>query len=110
MEERKHLGKISHIEMGIGGHNEDMFGITFSLEWEGSGTQDFWGTWSLKRPEYAKWTEEERIRLLGEMCMRVVKLLQDAKKYNIADLRGIPIEITTEGNILRSWRVLTEVL
>ena len=42
--------------------------------------------------------------------MRINKLLNEAKRETVEGLKGIPIEATFEGNVLRGWRVLTEVL
>jgi len=107
---RKELGKIKKAEFGLGGYQDAMIGISFDLGGEGWGVSDFWGNWALERSEYAKWTEAERITQLGEMSMRIAKLLEDAKIRSVSKLAGIPIEVTFEGNVLKEWRVLKEVL
>jgi hypothetical protein len=39
------------------------------------------------------------------------KLLKEAKVDSVGKLKDIPVEVTFfEGNILKEWRVLTEVL
>jgi hypothetical protein len=100
----KQLGKIQSVSFGHGGYHDAMIGISFTLSGEGWGVGDFWGAWSIKR------SEEDRIRGLGEMVMRVNDLLQQAKVSTVDRLKGIPVEVSFEGNLLKSWRVLTEVL
>lgn len=107
---RKELGKIKKAEFGLGGYQDAMIGISFDLGGEGWGVSDFWGNWALERSEHARWTEAERITQLGGMSMRIAKLLEDAKIRSVSKLAGIPIEVTFEGNALKEWRVLKEVL
>jgi hypothetical protein len=40
----------------------------------------------------------------------VSKLLKEAKVNSVDKLKGIPVEVTFDGNILKDWRILTEVL
>ncbi len=42
--------------------------------------------------------------------MRINKLLEDSKKTKVRDLTGIPVECSFDGMMLKSWRILTEVL
>ena len=107
---RKELGKISKATFGYGGYQDAMIGISFTLGGEGWGVCDFWGDWSIKRSEGAKWSEDDRIKLLGAMVMRLNTLLQQAKVSEVNQLVGIPVEVTFENNTLSSWRVLKEVL
>jgi len=37
-------------------------------------------------------------------------LKKDAKVNSIDKLKGIPVEVTFEDNMLKEWRILTEVL
>jgi len=106
----KQIGKIQKISFGKGGYQDVEIGVSFTLGGKAWGVNDFWGTFSDERPEFALWTEENRIKTLGETVMRLNKLLKDAKKRNIVELLNTPIEATFEGNLLKSWRVLTEVI
>lgn len=106
----KMLGKIDHVRFGMGGYQDAMIGVTFSFSMQGSGVGDFWGAWSIKRTEGAQWTEEDRIEQLGEIVMRINRLLQQAKVDDLMKLQGIPVEVTLESNSLHSWRILEEVL
>jgi CRISPR/Cas system CMR-associated protein Cmr1 (group 7 of RAMP superfamily) len=78
---------------------------------ESWGVHDFWGTWATKRSSGAQWTEEDRIRQLGEMVMRLNTLMQDAKVHSLDALVGKPIEVTFKDfNTLHEWRILTEAI
>ena len=37
-------------------------------------------------------------------------LLNEAKVDDIKNLKGVPVEATFDGTLLKSWRILTEVL
>ena len=88
-------------------------GITFDLGADGWGVGDFWGFWGvgIKHTENCKWTEDERIKHLGETSLRISQLLKDANVDTVDQLDGIPVEVTFENfNSLASWRVLSEVI
>ena len=109
---RKQIGKIQAISFGMGGYQDAMIGISVTL---GSnkdcwGVGDFKGAFGRERSEYAKWTEEDRIKQLGEMVMWAHKLMQQANVENLNDLVDKPVEVTFDGNRLKSWRILTEVI
>jgi len=111
MSERKELGKITYAEFGFGGYQTAQFGITFSLSFDGSGVGDFWGAWGIDASEHAKWTDDENNKYLGDMCMRLRKLMEDAKVKKVSELVGIPIEATFHDyNKLKEWRILKEVI
>lgn len=107
---RKELGKIQSAVFGYGGYQDAMIGVSFILSGEGWGVTDFWGDWAVKRSDGAKWSEDDRIKLLGAMVMRLNTLLSQAKVTEVNELIGIPVEVTFENNTLQSWRVLKEVL
>lgn len=104
------LGKISACRFGSGGYQDACIGVSFTLSGGAWGVGDFWGAWAIKRSDYCKWTEEDRVRQLGEMVMRLNALLQDAKVTHVGELVGVPVEVTFDGMTLQSWRVLKEVL
>ena len=108
----KKIGKISEITFGHCGYQDACIGVSFILESEQDhwGVGDSWGDWSFKRSETAKWTEEERLKHLGQVCLDIAKLLEQAKVDTLDKLKGKPVEVTFEGNILKSWRLLTEAL
>lgn len=104
------LGKIKNARFGNGGYQDAMVGISFDLESDGWSVGDFWGYWSTEISSYTKWTEADRVKSLGETVMRINKLLTDAKKPTVDKLAGTPIRCVFDGNLLKSWTVLTEVL
>lgn len=108
--ERKELGQIQKASFGWGGYQDVMIGLTFTLGDKSWGVTDHRGMWGTERSERAEWTEESRLRQLGEVCMWLRDILKAAKKPDVEALPGTPIEATFDGNKLVSWRVLTEVL
>ena len=112
-DERKELGKIQKVWVGMGGYQDAMFGVGFTLGGQGWGVSDWWGFWSpsrMKRSEYAKWSEQERLCALTDTFVRLDALMKEAKVDDACKLAGIPIEIIFDGNTLTSWRILSEVL
>jgi hypothetical protein len=107
---RKQLGKITHFDIGLGGYDGAMFGISVTFEGKGWGVADFDGTWADKPTERHKWTEEDQTKLWGDMCRRAVNLMKQAKATTCADMVGVPVELSFNGNALDSWRILEEVL
>lgn len=110
----KYLGKIESVSLGIGGYQAAMFGLSVSLSFDGShGCGDFRGTWCPGvvdvRPG-TKWTEAERSHMHDTLVRFIAKLLVDAKKKDLYQLKGVPVEVEMDGMSLKSWRVLTEVL
>jgi hypothetical protein len=60
--------------------------------------------------EHSKWSESDRDVWYAEIMRYVSKLLRDAKVDSVEKLKGKPIEATFDGNTLKEWRILTEVL
>lgn len=108
--ERREFGRISHAAFGFGGYQDAQIGLSLTFEGEAWGVSHFDGQWATERSEHAQWTEEDRLRGLGETCMRLKETLRKAGKQDVAGLVGTPVECTFDGNLLRGWRVLTEVL
>lgn len=110
--EGKVLGSIRDVRFGFGGYQNAQFGLTLTFEGEGCGTQTFIGHWPLRmpRPDNAQWTEEDRERWAVDLVRQVENLLHEAKILEVHQLRGKPIEMTFESSMLKSWRILTEVL
>lgn len=105
----KWIGKITHAEFGYGGYQEAMIGWSFRFEGQVCSIQDFWGYWA-NRPKYAEWTEARQTEMLGLFALRCGKILIDAKCRHLGELVGKPVEVTTVGGSLDSWRVLTEAV
>ena len=107
---RKELGKITRFDIGMGGYDDAMFGLSVTFSFQGSGVQDFIGTWAHKPDENHKWTLEDQTRIWGDMCRKVIEFMKQAKVNTTLDMVGIPVEVTFSGNTLSSWRILEEVL
>ena len=109
----KELGKIEKVRFGHCGYQDSCLGISFVLRGKGWGLIDSKSTWDaelIEHTENSQWTEEDRDKQYSEIMRYVSKLLKDAKVSNISELQGKPIEVTLDGNLLREWRILTEVL
>lgn len=107
---RTELGRIQKASFGWGGYQDVMIGLSLTLGGKSWGVLDFKGMWGCDRTENSKWTEEDRLRQLGEACMFLRDTLQKAGVQSVEQLIGVPIEATFDGNLLKSWRVLDEVL
>ena len=109
----KRLGKIESVRFGLGGYQDACLGLSVTLGTKGWVVGDFKGSWdaeSIKRTESTKWTEEERSKGYDETMRYLSKLLKDAKVDSVDKLKGVPVEVTFDGNTLKEWRILTEVI
>jgi hypothetical protein len=110
----KKLGKIGYIKFGLGGYQDAQLGLSFTLEGkDGWGVCDFRGFWDphiIECTTHCKWTEENRSSNFVLIMRYISDLLYDAKVDDITKLKGVPIEAIFEGNTLKEWRILTEVL
>jgi len=105
------LGKIEKIEFGKGGYQEAEFGLSITFSGQSWGIATFIsGGWAGKRSESAKWTEEDRLKSMGQMCLKVNTLLDDAKVDCVSKLKGTPCEVVTANGRFHSFRILKEVL
>lgn len=108
---RTELGKITHVSCGFGGYDDAQIGIGFVLEGEDFNiSTPFYGAWGHGPGTSANWTEEDRIKSLGETFIKIRDWLRAAKVKDISSLKGIPVECIFDGNRLKEWRILTEVL
>lgn len=108
--ERKELGKISAASFGWGGYQDCQVGLSLSFSMKGSGVNDFKGAWGTKHSEHCKWTEQDRLTELGKTAMELAGYLQKINGKDVSDLVGTPVELTFDGNLLKEWRILDEVL
>ena len=109
----KKIGKIVNVYFGIGGYQDSQIGLHLSLgnnEWGVSDSICSWDAELIKHTQYSKWTEEDRSKEYSDIMRYLSKLLKDAKVDKVEKLKNIPIEVTFDGNILKEWRILTEVL
>ena len=109
----KKLGKIESVRFGIGGYSDSMIGLHVTLGAKGWGVSDSRSAWDSERTKWTencKWTESDRDKQYSELLRYISKLLKDADVDSVDKLKGVPVEITFDGNILKEWRILTEVL
>ncbi len=109
---RKELGKISSVRFGYGGYQEAQFGLSISLECNGGSVSNFKGMWpfTMERHSSSEWTEADRERNAVDMVRFITETMDAAKVRDVADLKGIPVECEFDGQMLKSWRILSEVL
>lgn len=108
----KCLGKIEQVRFGFGGYQDSQFGLSVTL---GDGSWcvgSFRGDWGIevKVTKDTKWTDAERDRAFSDLIKYVNQLLIDAKVKSVEQLEGIPVEVEFDNRVLKSWRVLKEVL
>jgi hypothetical protein len=107
----KKIGKILAIQFGLGGYQYAQFGVTFTLGGKDWAVVDFIGAWSGIRSNDAKWTEEDRIKFFGNMCLNIASQLTTSNKKDLYELVNIPVEATFDDNqILFKWRILSKAL
>ena len=104
------LGKIISAEFGFGGYRDTQFGLSITLGGDSWSVSSFWGFWGEEPSPHAKWSKEDQVRHLGETSCRIRDLLHAAKAQHVSELVNKPIAATFEGNVLKSWRILAEVL
>ena len=107
---KKMLGKIEEVTVGYGGYQDAQLGVSFKIGGSGWGTHDFWGFWGMGASEHANWSRDDQVNRLGEVFLRIRDLLNAAQVQHVQQLQGMPNEVTFEGSMLQSWRILTEVL
>ena len=109
----KRLGKIESVHFGLGGYQGAMLGLHVTLGASGWGVGDSRANWDseqIKWTKHTKWSESDRDGWYTEIMRYVSKLLKEAKVDSVDKLKGKPVEVTFDGNILKEWRILTEVL
>jgi len=113
MELEKKLGKISSVTFGHMGYQECQLGLSLTFEANGWGVGWSMGGWDaeiIKWDKNCKWTEDSRDAEYAKVMRYVSKLLKEAKVDDVHKLKGIPVEVTFDGNCLKDWRILKEVL
>ena len=109
----KRLGKIEEVHFGLGGYQGAMLGLHVTLgdgSWGVGDSKANWDSEQIKWGEYTQWSEEDRDGWYSEIMRYVSTLLKEAKVDSVDKLKGKPVEVTFEGNTLKEWRILTEVL
>lgn len=108
------LGKIQSVYFGRGGYQDCHFGLFLDLggdDWGvgAAGPNSFWDT-SMECSDTHKWTEQSRSDAYSKEMRFISETLNKAKVNSVEKLKGIAVEVTFDGQILKSWRILEEVL
>lgn len=104
------LGRIKKVYYGMGGYQDAQFGLTLDLGGDGWGVGTFRGQWASPPSPTAQWTENDRRNSFADDALWLIDIMGKAKVADVYRLQGVPVEITLEGNMLKSWRILEEVL
>lgn len=103
----RELGKITAVSFGRNSDRPFLFGLELTLTGKGWGT---FTTINANMSDACEWTEEQRNAAFFEVCRKIYKLLRDANVNSVYELIGKPVEVIFENNMLRDYRILTEVL
>ena len=107
---RKQLGKIETISFGV---EDGKLGLSLTFTFGSTGCiwyETIWDFATVEKTEYSKWTEMEREQEAVELMKKISKYLNEAKVSSITELKNVPVECSFSGNMMRSWRVLKEVI
>ena len=99
------LGKIQSITIE---NAEGRFGIYVTLVGESTGVQDSKTIWTSNLKDDP--IDSATSRRISEVFSWLYGLMDAAKVSNFNDLQNVPVMITYEDNLLKSWRILTEVI
>jgi hypothetical protein len=111
----KMLGKIKSVNFGLDGYQGLQFGLWLTLcsikdNWEVCVSINAGWSYNMKRYESAEWSEESRDNCHVSMCKSITEILTDCKVNTIDQLVNIPVVVEFEKNIVKDWRILTEVI
>ncbi len=107
------LGKIRSATFGLGGYQGVELGLHLVFsgdEWEVCTHHASWDAQKMKAGKYTQWTEVDRDKWYADVMRKLSKLLADAKVNSVDKLKDIPVECMFDGDNLKDYRVLTEVL
>ena len=73
-------------------------------------TNGMYGYNASKHTKYCKWSVEDQKLGAYEAMSFINKILIDAKVTCVSKLVGVPVEVTTDQNTFKSFRILKECL
>lgn len=114
MMDGKELGKITSVRFGFYcGRGEDAFGLKLGFggpSW-GVGHEIMMSPGSPEDFLPVEQGEDESTPPIWETAVkRLLRIMAEGKIRDVSKLEGLPVEVTFEGGLVKSWRVLTEVL
>ena len=104
------IGRIEDVRFGTGGYQDCQIGLSLTLGNGSWGVGTFIGEWNLKRSDGAKWSEEDRRDRFADIMWKVSVLLRAANVDDVTKLKGKPVEVTFDRNMLKDWRILSEAV
>ncbi|HEY5563888.1 MAG TPA: hypothetical protein VIK72_19405 [Clostridiaceae bacterium] len=96
---KRKLAKIKSVRFG---YSEYLFGLTLGIGGEGWGVVGSY----YYNPSYKGHEDNGMVTMMDN----VQKMLKDANVETVDKLLNKPIECTFDGNILKEFRILTEVI
>jgi len=109
----KKLGKIIEASFGLGGYQGSGIGLYLTFEcnsWGVGFSKTYHNPMQIKHTENCQWTEKDRSKSFDELVRYISKILDEAKVTDVSKLVGTPVEVEFDGNLLKDWRILTEVI
>lgn len=114
MADRKILGQLTAARYGF--DSDGRFGLQITLRMaDGLSAQTFHGTprielYDGERRYLADLSSDDYVTALAEHQIWLIDTMFRAKKRQVEQLAGTPIEVVVDDRMVKSWRVLTEVL
>lgn len=109
----KILGKIVRAEFGTYKDRPFLMGLQleFSLNGGACGGVGTGSKYTVNVSDDCRWEHPgQREQTITSKVFDLYKILQDAKCNYVSELKGKPVEVTIEDNMLKDFRILTEVL
>lgn len=107
----KFLGKIVNAQFGQYYDRPFLLGLQLEFIFDGNSGVADGGRHLINISDSCKWeSEEKKNGAYQEVLKSLNKILTDAKVNHVSELIGKPIEIEIEGQMYKSFRILTEVL
>jgi hypothetical protein len=107
----KILGKIENVKFGIIDDYPFLMGVIFSFNLTGGTGVGCGGKYTVNTGINCKWAyPEERNEAIARRWDFIYNLLKDAKVDSVERLKGMPVEVSIDGNCFQDFRILTEVL
>lgn len=105
------LGKISHVHFGFDVDYPFLFGLELTFTGKGWGVGSA-GAYMINMGKDCKWgSPADRDKAVTENIDRIREIMEKANVNNVADLEGIPVEVTFNDNdVFDTFRILEEVL
>lgn len=109
MATQKMLGKISSAQFGTIPDRPYLMGLQLTFHFGDSGVGDG-GRYTENISERCRFINTTRADAITAMVDKTADILKAANVNYVSELVNVPVEVTLEGDIFKSFRILTEVL